>query len=168
MVATETLHNLVENEGITLEYSPLPHGLSGVFHISDGVGIILISDTISMIPRKYRSVLAEEIGHYYTCSWNSVSQRRVSLQGQIRYEKAELKARRWAAEYMIPTDMLLASLCKLKPVTLAGLADRFNVEEALVLKKLEAMAAKRLTWPLEDGRKLVLTNLPDVYLYEAF
>lgn len=168
MIETEALHRIIAEEGILLNYQALPSGLNGLYHISEGSSAILISDRVVMNERQYRTVLAEEIGHYYTCSWDSVTRRRASTTGKIRYEKAELKAQRWAAEYMIPTDLLLISICTMQPVTLTGLADHFDIEESLVQHKLEAMAAVKQYWPLDNGRILLLTNLPDVYLYEAF
>lgn len=167
MVRTEALHRLVKDEGILLGYQALPGGLDGMFHIYDGTSAIVIDEGIVMKERQYRTVLAEEIGHHFTCNWDSVSRRKGSTGGKIKYEKAEMKAHRWAADYMIPTDQLLAAMNRMEPISLARLAERFCVEESLVRNKLEVMAAIRHTWRLDDGRKLVLTNLPDVYLYEA-
>jgi len=168
MIKTEALHRIIEDEGIYLVYQALPGGLDGMYHVSEGSSAILISEKVIINERQYRTVLAEEIGHYFTCSWDSVSRRRTSIAGRIKYEKAELKALRWAADYMIPTDLLLAFICSQQPVTLSGLAEKFEVEESLVRHKLEAMAAVKYTWNLTNGKRLVLANLPDVYLFEAF
>lgn len=168
MVATEALHRIIEDEGILLEYQALPGELDGMFHFFEGSCAILIEESIVMKERRYRSVLAEEIGHYFTCSWDSISRRRGTLHGRIKYEKAEMKAHRWAADYMISTELVLAAMDTMHPVSLLSLSDIFTVEESLVQHKLAAMAAIRHTWHLASGKRLVLTNLPDVYLYEAF
>lgn len=167
MIQTEALHKLIQDEGILLNYSVLPDGLEGMCHLIDGTSAIVIDERIVINERQYRTVLAEELGHHFTLSWNSVSRRKASIGGTIKYEKAELKAHRWAADYMIPTNPLLESLCQLQPITMESLAEHFAVDESLVTHKLEALAAEKFYWDLENGLRLVLTNLPDVYLYKA-
>ncbi len=168
MVKTDKLFKIIEDEGIELVYQPLPNILDGMYHFIGKIFYILIDEGIVLNERLFRTVLAEEIGHYYTCNWDSVTRRRASIQGLIKYERAELKAHRWAANFMIPTDMLLAVLDRLKLITMPELSHIFDVEEHMIVTKLEAMAAIQHTWNLANGKSLVLTNLPDVYLYEAF
>lgn len=168
MIKTEELMRLIFREGIVLEHKVMKESFKGVYYSADGLHAIFINSGITDNHTLYRSVLAEELGHHFTSIGDCTPLRCMSYQNRLSYDRNELSALRWAAEFLMPTDELMTKIATLHPVTLPTLASIFGVEAYLVLRKLEIMAGIKHTWYLQGGRTLVLTNLPDVYLYETF
>lgn len=167
MIKTEELMRIVFREGIILEHKAMTAAVNGVYYCAEGLHAIFMNESITENPCLYRSVLAEELGHHFTSVGVTAPLRCMSYRERVDHDRCELIALRWAADFMMPTDSLLAIMAELRHVTLAALAKAFEIEEYLVMRKLEAMAAEKHTWSLQGGRRLVLTNLPDVYLYDA-
>lgn len=168
MITTDEMHEMIEEECVRLEYVDLPGGLQGSQCYSNGKKVILINKQIITNERLYRTVLSEELGHYFTTYGEHASKRKLNHRFRVRYEKIEQMAVRWGADYLIPIHEMLEAITGMHPPTLCELAKTFEVMESLVQMKLQNMAAIKHTWSLPGGKRLVLTNLPDVYLYEAF
>lgn len=168
MVHTEDLLNILEQKDIILDYMPLKDSRNGFYINSDGTDMIVMNPQVQHNQIAFRSTLAEEIGHYYTTVGDCTPYKDRDFQQQLKYEKAEYSAHRYAGELMISTDELLALVATLIPINMHSLAEAFMVDETIIQSKLRSMAAVKLIWFLANGKKLVLSNLPDVYLYEAF
>lgn len=159
---------VVLKEGIILEHKTMTEAVNGVYYAAEGLHAIFINEAVIDRPRLYRSVLAEELGHHFTSSGVSAPLRCMSYRDRIDHDRCELMALRWAADFLIPTEGLLAKLSGLRQVTLNALAAVFDAEEYLILRKLEAMAAQKKVWVLAGGKMLALHSYPDVYLYDSF
>ncbi|MGL5312920.1 MAG: ImmA/IrrE family metallo-endopeptidase [Peptostreptococcaceae bacterium] len=103
----ESLENLCHSEGIILEYATLKHGILG-FYFKDKATphIVAINKTILNDKMKHIEVLAEELGHYFTTSGNFTG-RLLHYRDRLDLNKCEMKAIRWACNYLIRDEDVL-------------------------------------------------------------
>jgi len=66
MVETSELEALINKCGIIKEFAPLPKSILGYYYCNSDYYFILINESIKNNERLYRTVLAEEIGHFKT------------------------------------------------------------------------------------------------------
>jgi Zn-dependent peptidase ImmA (M78 family) len=87
---------------------------------------------------------------------------------RIQHDRIESKAVRWAADYLIPTELLLRRIEDCSVSCIQELADTFQVTIELMQHKLYFMSCKAFYWPLSDDRSLCLASLPSIYIYDPF
>lgn len=111
-------------------------------------------------PIMLRSVLAEEIGHYFTTIGNHIPSENMTYNEMLLIEKQENKASKWSTDYLIPTKSLLDCFSVDEYITWAELSRLFQVTEELIKHKLTFMSRELLQWYISDNRVLCLTTLP--------
>lgn len=104
----EALENLCHKEGIIIEYATLKSGILGFYFKDEGMPhIIVLNKTILNDKMKHIEVLAEELGHYYTTCGNFTTPL-LHYKDRIELNKCELKALRWACNYLISDEDVLS------------------------------------------------------------
>lgn len=98
-------------EGIIIEYWDFTPPLEGIYVcIPNMPPIIGISNKLFECSPQFRCVLAEELGHHFTTVGNNLPKQFYHYRDRLTVSKAEYRALRWAAEYLIPVDKLNLAL----------------------------------------------------------
>lgn len=66
MIETSELESLINKYEIIKKFTPLPKSILGYYYCNSDYYFILINKSIKNNERLYRTVLAEEIGHFKT------------------------------------------------------------------------------------------------------
>ena len=117
--------------------------------------------------RLYRTVLAEEVGHYRTTIGDITPRRYMYYRDRIYIDKQELLALKWATNFLIPTDALLDAIRSKDILTMDEFIDDFYITHEFMMHKLEFMSKKQGMWSLGDDRYLYLYNLPSVHIFNS-
>ena len=168
MISNETICALAKERHIMIALAPLPERIQGFYSHSSITPQIVINDCFSEWGSKYRSVLAEELGHHFTSSGEALPRSGMPYYDRIQHDRSESKAVRWAADFFIPTELLLRRIEDCSVSCIQELADTFLVTVELIQLKLYYMSCKSLYWPLKDGSSLCLSSLPSIYIYSSF
>ena len=166
MIATEKLEAFLHKCHIIKEFATLPDEILGYYYCDGDYYIILINESIRNNERLYRCILAEEIGHYRTTIGDITPRKYMCYRDRLRIDKMELQALKWAADFMIPTDMLLSYLQDRIQPTVAELVDYFFVTQEFMMQKLEFMSKQNCIWDIDGKRSLYLASFPSVFIYE--
>jgi len=164
------LKEIIQQYNIAFDQTTLPASLLGYYEQDDTTSYILLSDDIRFqhnSPR-VKCVLAEEIGHYFTCIGNNVPYGSNGYHRSLMIEKQENKAIKWATEYLIDTDLLLDFLRHNTLAKISDIADYFQVTEDFIVKKLELMKRKDCFWQLRDEIYLYLMDLPTITIVDIW
>ncbi|WP_026476239.1 ImmA/IrrE family metallo-endopeptidase [Alkaliphilus transvaalensis] len=168
MIITEKLEEIIINCKIIKSFVPLPDHILGHYSFDGEFYIILINKEIEHNERLYRTVLAEEIGHYRTTIGDITPRRYMSYRDRIEVDKKELLALRWACDFLIPTKSLMEVISRQPSISLEYLADHFMVTEKLLLQKFDFMAKIKPVWEIDTERCLYLHSLPSIFIYNGF
>lgn len=127
------LLGLIDKEGITVEWWDFSPPLEAVYWSSPVLPpIIGLSRHLKHGASAYfRCVLAEELGHHYTSTNNAIPQTFFHYRDRLDVSRAEYRALRWAAMYLMPYAEVLCAL-KTGHVERWQLAGYFNVTEEMV------------------------------------
>ena len=166
MITNDAICTLAQEQHITIMLAPLPHKIQGFYSdFAMNPQIAMNQDLLEGSP-EYRSVLAEELGHHFTSAGETPSLAGMAYYDQIQRDRAESKAVRWAADYLIPTEQLLCKVEDCSVSCIQELADTFQVTVELIQHKLYYMSRRALYWPMGGGRSLCLSSLPSIYIYD--
>lgn len=109
----QQLYDLIEQENIRLVEDDIPGGVKGLYFDN----IIVLHNKIETSSER-NSILAEELGHYFTSSGNILDQ------SSLKAQKQESSARRWAAEQLIKPSRLIDAFN-------AGVSNRWELSQFL-------------------------------------
>jgi Zn-dependent peptidase ImmA (M78 family) len=118
-----TLYDIAEKENIKI-YNYNIDNVNGAFINYEGINAIAMNYKNIDTEAKEKSILAEELGHYYYDATYSPLCTNVTL-----INKQEYKAKKWAIKTLIPYSKLIKEYYK----NLYELADEFGVTEELIL-----------------------------------
>jgi len=167
MISSDSLHSLAQEHSITITLAALPNKIKGIYHLSsDNQSNIMLNQCLAEGTSEYRSILAEELGHYFTSVGETPSLSDMPYCDKVQRDRTELKAMRWAADFLIPTELLLSRIEDCLVSSLQELADAFLVTVELIQHKLYYMSCKALYWPLASGKHLCLASLPSIYIFD--
>lgn len=106
----ETMLFLAHSENIIVEKFNLEPPLKGIYICqSERPPIIGISNSIENLSEE-RSIMAEELGHHFTSAGDCLPKQFFNYAHRLTIDKAEYKALKWAANYLIPDKDLLKAL----------------------------------------------------------
>lgn len=127
------LISLANKAGILFEWWDFAPPLEAVYWEAPGLPpIIGLGYSLKRAHTAYfRCVLAEEIGHHFTSSANSIPKTFFHYSDRLRVSKTEYKALRWAALYLMPLDRLKYAISQ-GLTEKWDLAEWFNVTESMV------------------------------------
>ncbi|NFH89145.1 ImmA/IrrE family metallo-endopeptidase [Clostridium botulinum] len=130
------IFNIIEKENIILEEIDLTSAsLDGIYikipHISPTIGI---NKSIVNNSRKCISILSEELGHHFT-TFGNLTKESLSYSHKLIKNKKELKARLWAANFLISDKEFVQALNDCI-TSIPEMADYFNVTEEIIVYKI--------------------------------
>lgn len=160
----ENLHKQVEAENIILDITnKLPDNVDGIYIKSDdSFPIIGINENVIQDRMKYKLVLAEELGHHFT----SVGDSSVMFNAytkRIQLDKSEIRALKWATEYILPLDKLKDAFIKMHYRKIDNIYDELEVPRDFLLARLKFLSRQYDFIELDEKVKLLLTTFPSVY-----
>lgn len=125
------LLELVKQENVFLSYKNLHYPsrvLLGLYYFDPikCTSNIIIESTLEHNLPLHRSVLAEELGHYYTAPQTSILTPYTSYTLKIQLSRDEAKAIRWACDFLMPDEQFSQAIEK-------GLWDRDELAEYFVV-----------------------------------
>ncbi len=136
------LFELIDKEGIYIEWWDFSPPLEAVYWSFPGLPpIIGLSGRLKHAPSAYfRCVLAEELGHHYTSTADSIPQTFFHYRDRLEVSKAEYRALKWAALHLMPFDDVLQAVSN-GLVERWQLAGYFNVTEQMVDMRISLFKA---------------------------
>lgn len=118
---------LAEKEDIIIRYTNLPLDILGVYYsVYNKPPVILLHKKLSGNPKLTKCILAEELGHHFTCGLNLVAFAREKMYLTEKYERLALW---WAAKYLTPWPDLVGAVLDNGLLTVNELAEHFDVTE---------------------------------------
>lgn len=161
----EEMYKLIEEENIILDITDkLPDDVDGIYiKDSSSYPIIGINKRIEPYNKKYKMILAEELGHHFTSTgdssvmFNSYSQR-------INLSRGENKALRWATEFLLPLDEIKEAFIRYEKYGIEEVLDRLEVDRDFFIKRLEFISKYRQFLDLGNGSILSLASLPNIFV----
>ncbi len=133
----EGMLDIAESEQIKVEYFSFNDPLKGIYYVEAGMPPIIgldysLNDSIPLL----RSVMAEELGHHFTSVGICMPKEFYNYAARQHIDKAEYKALRWAANYLISDDALLDALREVLD-GVSTLAEYFMVTPEIVRLRLK-------------------------------
>jgi Zn-dependent peptidase ImmA (M78 family) len=92
--------------------------------------VIFLDKALEYHTRLLRCVMAEELGHHFTLDRDCLCRTYFNYQDRLAVSRAEYRAFRWAANYLIPVDKLGQAI-RSGIVTRWELAEYFEVTEVM-------------------------------------
>lgn len=133
------LLRIAYDEGIRVDYWDFEPPLEGIYiAIPDLPPVIGISNRLFECSPRFRCVLAEELGHHFTTAGDALPKKFFHYRNRLSVSRAEYRAQKWAAEYLIPKKQLHKAL-RAGNDTLWDLAALFDVTEEMVEFRLRLL-----------------------------
>lgn len=126
---TEKLYNIAENDGIALDFYPMPKNISAAIDFG-GKHFIAIDPMVLGNTALERVCIAHELGHLKTGSTYNIY---APLDLRAKHEN---RANKWAIDTLIPREDLLLAIKK-GYRDICSLAEYFSVTEEFMKKALE-------------------------------
>ena len=160
----EDLHLLIERENIILDITEnLPENVDGIYLKSnDSFPIIGINYNIVNDKMKYSIVLAEELGHHFTSVGDS-SVMFNSYSKRLILDKSEIRALKWATEYILPLEKLKPAFLKMHNRQIDSIYNELEVPHEFLLARLKFLSHRFDCIDLDENTALLLTTLPNIY-----
>lgn len=159
------LLDLANNEEIEIYYTDkIADDIKGLYINKQGLKIISLLNSLKQNKTKLTEILAEELGHHFTSVGNYVSSKN-SYKNKILMDKTEDKALRWACEFLI-TEEEIIHIINSNITCVYEMAEMLEISVEFLLKRLEFLSRKKNMLDLGNNRFLILTNLPNFYIYE--
>ena len=99
------LYEIAAAEGIRVEFYNLPEPLLGIYDSRPGKQpLILLHENTRSCRKFLRCILAEEIGHHYTCTHNIID---YAASKPHIYNKYDRHGLWWAVQYLVPFNKLM-------------------------------------------------------------
>ena len=110
-------------EGINIRWRNFKPSLQGMYWVPTNESpVIFLSNSLEGHTRQMRCVMAEELGHHYTLDRDCICRTYFSYRDRLAISRAEYRALRWAAKYLMPED-------KLKIAINSGLVEGWELAE---------------------------------------
>jgi Zn-dependent peptidase ImmA (M78 family) len=139
------LIKIVCENNIILDYGKLDPPIDAFFYAApDMRPAICLSDRLLNNRKHYRSVLAHELGHYFTTSSQNILVTYHQYHDALFNDIAEYRANKWAAEHLIPDEKFEEALNS-GIIGLWEQADYFMIDERLMEFKRELYHRRQLS-----------------------
>jgi hypothetical protein len=123
---------------------------------------ILLDYSLKNDNNKHLEVLAEELGHHFTSFGNSICVN--TYFDKLNVLKCEYKADKWATDTLI-SDSEIINLINNGVVCVYEMAEILEVPFEVLIKKFTYLSKKNQFLNLGNDRYLLLTNLPNLIIY---
>ncbi|MGX4600426.1 ImmA/IrrE family metallo-endopeptidase [Faecalimicrobium sp. JNUCC 81] len=162
----EKLFELARNEKINIHWMGLKEiGCLGLTIEKEGLpNMIFLDSSLKKNNYKLIEVLAEELGHHFTSCGNSINSIK-TYKDKLDIARCENKATRWASFTLVSEEDII-NLVNSNVTCFYDMAEILGVDVKTIMKRLEYLSKKKNMLDLRNGKYLVLTNLPNIYIYE--
>ena len=163
----EHLLQIAKDENILLHYDDsLPYNLEGLYvNIKDVGPAIFLLKRLKQNKNKHIQILGEELGHHFTSVGDSICNAD-TYSKILEINRCEQKANDWSTNIIVSNKDLAIALqnnCN----SFYEIAEFLNVGEYVIREKFYYLARKNNNGYVElGGYKVILTNLPNVYIYK--
>lgn len=161
------LLELAKKEKIDIHYLDIKEiGVLGLYVKNEGLPHMIFLDT-SIKNDKYKliEVLAEELGHYFTSIGNSVNNIH-TYRDKLNVGKCENKATKWATNFLVSEDDII-QVVNSNITCIYEMADIIGVSIEILMNKFEYLSKSKQSLDLKNGKYLILTNLPNLIIYNS-
>lgn len=128
----QQMFNIAEREGINIRWCNFEPPIRGMYW--DPIvkrPAIFLDKSLEHNNRLLRCVMAEELGHHFTLDRDCLTRTYFNYRDRLAVSRAEHRAWKWAAEYLVPMDRLVQA-ARSGVVEKWELADYFDVTEEMV------------------------------------
>ncbi len=167
MTKLEKLYNLADKNNISIHFFDLTEvGVLGLNVEKERLPHMIFLDLkLKSNKNLHLEVLAHELGHFFTTVGNILNNKNYR---EILYNnKFENKADKWACEFLVSEEEIINALNK-NIVNIYDMAEYLDVPLNILKKRLEYLALQNQSIKVSDNKYLILTNLPNIYLYDSF
>lgn len=167
MTKLEKLFELARNENIDIHWMELQEiGCLGLTIEKEGLPNMIFLD-LSLKKNKHKliKVLAEELGHHFTSYGNSINNIKM-YKDKLDVARCENKATKWAS-FTLVTEEDIINLVNNNVTYVHDMAEILGIDVKTIMKIFEYLSKKKNMLDLGNGKYLVLTNLPNIYIYES-
>jgi hypothetical protein len=166
MEKIDKLYNLAHEANIDIHWFDLKHiGCLGLNIEKEGLPhMIFLDPSIKQDNKLHLEILAHELGHYFTTVGNFIDKSNI-YSDNLQINKCENKADKWACEFLISEEEIIETLNK-KINCINELANELEFSVHFLVKRLEYLSRQKQMLDLGNNKYLVLTNLPNFYIYE--
>ncbi len=164
----DKLYNLADRHNIRIHFFDLLEEIGCLgLHIEDEIisGRIFLDNSLKNDKNKHIEVLAEELGHFFTSVGVSVGNIK-TYSDKLELNRCENKADRWATNFLI-TEEDIINLINKNITCVYEMADSLGVSVEILLKKFEYLSKSKQSLDLKNGKYLILTNLPNLIIYNS-
>lgn len=159
------LLELAKKENIDIHYLDIKDiGILGLYIKNEGLPpTIFLDNSIKNDKYKLIEVLSEELGHHFTSIGNSVNNIN-TYRSKLDIGKCENKATKWATNFLVSEDDII-QVVNNNITCIYEVADKIGVPIDILIKKFEYLSKIKQMIDLKNGKYLVLTNLPNLIIY---
>ncbi|WP_276662300.1 ImmA/IrrE family metallo-endopeptidase [Syntrophomonas wolfei] len=141
----EAMLVIAEKEGINIRWWNFNPPIRGAYWAPPEVPpVIFLDHSLNHNTPLLRCVFAEELGHHFTLDRHCLCQPYFNYRDRLATSKAEYKALRWAAKYLMPKRQIYAAI-KSGYQERWTLADYFNVTEEMVTYRIKLPDIQTIT-----------------------
>jgi len=131
------MYAIAEREGINIRWWDFAPPLRGLYWApKDLPPVIALDNALENNTPLLRSIFAEELGHHFTLDRAAICRTYFNYRDRLAVSRAEYRAWKWAAEYLIPKKQLRKAL-RNGNGTLWDLAELFDVTEEMMEFRLK-------------------------------
>jgi len=140
MITLLDIYNIIEENGIVIDEVKFVYkNMIGAYIKYPGLPpIIGINKKILKDEKTLLSILAEELGHHFT-SMGDLTVECITYSEKLEKSKQELKARTWAANFLISDFELAQAINKSISPSIGELAEYFRVTHEIIECKLRSV-----------------------------
>ena len=168
MKKLDKLYKLADKHNINIHFFDLTSvGCLGLHIEKEGIpDMIFLDNSLKKDKNKHIEVLSEELGHYFTSLGDSISTLDVNTyRDKLELNKVENKADNWATNFLI-TDKEIIDLVNKNITDFDEMADILSVPYEILSKKLKHLSITKQKLYLGNNRYLILTNFPNLMIYQ--
>lgn len=129
------LLRMAEEQGVLVEFWDFSPPVEGIYISEPGTPPVIGLSNSIRTRAHFRCILAEELGHHFTTVGSCLPASHFLYSDRLEISRAEHRALRWAARYLMPLDKLQRALWHGARETWA-LAELFCVTEEMVRFRL--------------------------------
>ena len=156
------IFNLIKSEKILLEEFKSLNISQGIYLNIPGLpSIIGVSPDLALNNhKKYKSLLSEELGHHFTSNGNLIKIPK-NYYEKLSNSKKEIKARRWAADYLISNNDFINALNNCIS-NIYNMSEYFDVTEELIKYKIKSILTNEELYK-KIKNNFMLKEIPYMY-----
>lgn len=155
MKTLQNIYDLMDECNIALEYQDLPKDVLGIYSSNGKVDMIVINQYIESNEMLHRTILAEELGHYFTTIGNNTPKKYTKKRDNLKIDICEERAIRWSLNYLAPTQVLLDYINAHENVSFDDCCNHFGIPRDLMSLRFEILKLNGISWRPNDPETFI-------------